>query len=655
MKTTMKRTAAYLLAVLLVIQFLPASADQTVSGTQGPITSYREKLDIKAVTETLTVGMELQLETTDKYEKLVWTSDDEEIATVDQNGKVTAISAGTVRITATEDGHSDSITLRVIGNGASDKTSESGKGKGKEKEQAPQSGKMIIIINGTKDKVTYDGQEHVTGYTAASNSDNFDESKLHLINEEHLASGKDCNVYQDTLVPGDFTYDGEDAEIVITNGWLQIKPAQVTVTANDAKKVEGHPDPEFTATVTGLLPGDDPAQIVYTFRTETSNGITRIIPECDSIQGNYRVNAVEGELTIMKEQPLYNFAVIGSTWYRLAKTSIWTDKMLNSRTYGKVLTAGDYEAAGYDFSDLVITVDGKEYIHQCEKNADAILRGANYYTTSFTKIEMIKSKIGAMDGDTPRWLVPESQRYGDKNETDSFHRNYSITLHENTAAVVEQKAYTILAVDGDYYRLRKTAIKAKSADQTSNGTILNSGEYELTPYNFSNVKLDIDGTEYIYSADGQEDESVSYFTVEFVNVQKVDKINHNESWFKNEKGWLDGAKIEYGNEKNATPGYHANYKATLHKGVAKRVDKSKMKITVSSNWPVDKPAYKGTVIKLTAHLTGFDGVEYSLQWQRSEDLRNWEDIPGATGENFTYELNEDTARYTWRVIATDIR
>ncbi len=652
MKTTMKKTAAFLLAVLLVVQLLPATADQTVSGTQGPITSYREKLDIKAVTETLTVGMEIQLETTDKYEKLVWTSDDETIATVDKNGKVTAVGAGTVRITATEDGHSDSITLRVIGND-SDKPKESGKGK--ETEQAAQTGKMIILINGTKDKVTYDGQEHVTSYKATSNSESFDESKLHLINEEHLASGTDCNVYQDKLVPGDFTYDGEDVEIVITNGWLQIKPAQVTVTAVDKKKIEGDPDPEFTAKVTGLLPGDDPAQIVYTFRTETSNGTTRIIPECDSIQGNYRVSTVEGELVIMKEQPLYNFAIIGSTWYRLAKTKFWTDMALNSRTYGKVLTVGDYEAEGYDFSNLVITVGGKEYIHQCEKNAEAILSGANYYTTSFVKIEILKSKIGAMDGDTPRWLVPESQQYGDKNETDSFHRNYSITLHENTAAVTEQKAYTMLAVGDDYYRLRKTAIKARPAEKLGHGTVLKDGEYELTPYNFSNVKLNIDGTEYIYSANGQEDETVSYFTVEFVNVQKVNKINHSDAWFRDDKGWLDGAESEYGNEKNETPGYHANYKATLHKGVAKRIDKSKMKVTVSSDWPVDKPAYKGTVIKLTAHLTGFEGVEYHLQWQRSEDLQNWENIPGATGSTFTYELNDDTAKYTWRVVVADIK
>ena len=66
MKTTMKKIAAWLLALLLVLQMLPAMAeDQTVSGTQGPITSYRDKLKINAVTSTITVGMSIQLTTTE--------------------------------------------------------------------------------------------------------------------------------------------------------------------------------------------------------------------------------------------------------------------------------------------------------------------------------------------------------------------------------------------------------------------------------------------------------------------------------------------------------------------------------------------------------------------------------------------------------------
>jgi hypothetical protein len=97
MKTTMKKIAASLLVMLLVFQMLPAMADETISQTQPPITSYREKLAVQAVTSTLTVGMEIQLSVTEHYNNIKWTSSDESIATVDQNGLVHAEAAGTVR------------------------------------------------------------------------------------------------------------------------------------------------------------------------------------------------------------------------------------------------------------------------------------------------------------------------------------------------------------------------------------------------------------------------------------------------------------------------------------------------------------------------------------------------------------------------------
>jgi uncharacterized repeat protein (TIGR02543 family) len=64
---------------------------------------------------------------------------------------------------------------------------------------------------------------------------------------------------------------------------------------------------------------------------------------------------------------------------------------------------------------------------------------------------------------------------------------------------------------------------------------------------------------------------VSYFTVQFVELRKEARIHNSDpTWLNDESGWLDGAKATYGSEinNNDTPGYHANYKATLHKGKA---------------------------------------------------------------------------------------
>ena len=80
-------------------------------------------------------------------------------------------------------------------------------------------------------------------------------------------------------------------------------------------------------------------------------------------------------------------------------------------------------------------------------------------------------------------------------------------------------------------------------------------------------------------------------------------------------------------------------------------------ITITSDWPEGKPAPSGTMIELTAHPSGFDGlvegVDYILQWRYSTDLQNWIDEPGANEITFTYELNTTTAQYTWKVVAVE--
>jgi hypothetical protein len=95
----------------------------------------------------------------------------------------------------------------------------------------------------------------------------------------------------------------------------------------------------------------------------------------------------------------------------------------------------------------------------------------------------------------------------------------------------------------------------------------------------------------------------------------------------------------------------------FHKGkpiteTATGIDEDGISVTITSSWPEGKPAFIGTMITLTAHVSGDNGREYTLQWQRSEDGSTWTDLVGEEGQTFTYELNEDTARYSWRVVAT---
>jgi hypothetical protein len=77
-------------------------------------------------------------------------------------------------------------------------------------------------------------------------------------------------------------------------------------------------------------------------------------------------------------------------------------------------------------------------------------------------------------------------------------------------------------------------------------------------------------------------------------------------------------------------------------------------VSISSDWPEGELGYVGDKITLTAHLTGFTEGAYRLQWQYSTNGTDWTDQPGADGETFTYELNEVTTHYTWRVVAYDL-
>jgi hypothetical protein len=94
-----------------------------------------------------------------------------------------------------------------------------------------------------------------------------------------------------------------------------------------------------------------------------------------------------------------------------------------------------------------------------------------------------------------------------------------------------------------------------------------------------------------------------------------------------------------------------NYRVTAKPGILVIENGVYRAIKLTSDWPAGEPAYAGTMITMTAELIGFEGLDYTLQWQHSTDKKEWEDEPGANGISFTYELNETTCQYSWRVVA----
>lgn len=58
----------------------------------------------------------------------------------------------------------------------------------------------------------------------------------------------------------------------------------------------------------------------------------------------------------------------------------------------------------------------------------------------------------------------------------------------------------------------------------------------------------------------------------------------------------------------------------------------------------------GDVAHFNAELIGYEGLDYTLQWQKSADNENWEDIPEANNKQMDIVRTEENSHLFWRVI-----
>ena len=78
-------------------------------------------------------------------------------------------------------------------------------------------------------------------------------------------------------------------------------------------------------------------------------------------------------------------------------------------------------------------------------------------------------------------------------------------------------------------------------------------------------------------------------------------------------------------------------------------------VYIEMDWPMNQQGYYGAKVPLRATLTGAEGLDCTLQWQKSTDGINWTDVEGAHEITLTYDLNEETANLNWRVLVTDVK
>jgi hypothetical protein len=91
--------------------------------------------------------------------------------------------------------------------------------------------------------------------------------------------------------------------VTISNGTLTVTPVELTVQANDATRGYGEPNPNFTATISGYVNGEDSSDLSGALALTTSAQATSmpgdysIVPSGLS-SGNYSINYTSGTLTI---------------------------------------------------------------------------------------------------------------------------------------------------------------------------------------------------------------------------------------------------------------------------------------------------------------------------------------------------------------------
>ncbi|MCR4772677.1 MAG: hypothetical protein K5855_10250 [Oscillospiraceae bacterium] len=111
-------------------------------------------------------------------------------------------------------------------------------------------------------------------------------------------AGEDVGEY--TIRPRLDTRTYGEYYFAIETGTMTINPASATVTADLKTKFTGDPDPELTATVTGLKNGDTADVLSYSLSREAgeTRGTYVITPSGNAVQGNYIVTFVPSTLLI---------------------------------------------------------------------------------------------------------------------------------------------------------------------------------------------------------------------------------------------------------------------------------------------------------------------------------------------------------------------
>lgn len=164
---------------------------------------------------------------------------------------------------------------------------------------------VTVTIKGNTTTATYDGVAHsAVNYNVTISNPSYHESDFEYSGSTSV-SRTAAGTSNMGLSATKFTNKNDNFRVTfsVTDGYVKINQAAVTVKANDLTKEYGASDPELTAQVTGLVVSTD--KITYTISRTSgeSPGTYTITPTGTRSQGNYYVTFKTGTLTIVGEEP----------------------------------------------------------------------------------------------------------------------------------------------------------------------------------------------------------------------------------------------------------------------------------------------------------------------------------------------------------------
>ena len=155
---------------------------------------------------------------------------------------------------------------------------------------------VTVTITGSHDTATYDGTEHsVNGYTATATDTACNVNSDITFSGTAAATRKDAGTTNMGLTPAQFTNSNTNCNVTFTvvDGYQTVERKSVTVRADDKEKLAGATDPEYTATVTGLVDLWEEGQLYTT--DENANGRNPVAGNVIPGIGNFLTETLSGK------------------------------------------------------------------------------------------------------------------------------------------------------------------------------------------------------------------------------------------------------------------------------------------------------------------------------------------------------------------------